>query len=108
MLFRSVNLPPQRICVACGAVDAMEPVSLADDTGTIATFSVDRLAYSLAPPVIDVVVDFDAGGRFQCELADADSATVAVGDRVEMTFRRLYTIGGVHNYFWKAKPRREG
>ena len=21
-----------------------------------------------------------------------------------MTFRRLYTSGGVHNYFWKAKP----
>jgi len=21
-----------------------------------------------------------------------------------MTFRRLYTTGGVHNYFWKAKP----
>ena len=21
-----------------------------------------------------------------------------------MTFRRLYTSGGVHNYFWKARP----
>ena len=21
-----------------------------------------------------------------------------------MTFRKLYTTGGVHNYFWKAKP----
>ena len=21
-----------------------------------------------------------------------------------MTFRRLYTAQGVHNYFWKAKP----
>jgi hypothetical protein len=23
---------------------------------------------------------------------------------VEMTFRRLYTVDGIHNYFWKAKP----
>jgi hydroxymethylglutaryl-CoA synthase len=23
---------------------------------------------------------------------------------VEMTFRRLFTAEGVHNYFWKAKP----
>jgi hypothetical protein len=23
---------------------------------------------------------------------------------VEMTFRRLYTAQGVHNYFWKARP----
>ena len=21
-----------------------------------------------------------------------------------MTFRRLYTSGGIHNYFWKARP----
>jgi hypothetical protein len=27
-----------------------------------------------------------------------------VGTRVEMTFRRLYTAGGIHNYFWKARP----
>ena len=31
-------------------------------------------------------------------------ADVAVGDRVEMTFRRLYTVDGIHNYFWKARP----
>jgi hydroxymethylglutaryl-CoA synthase len=23
-----------------------------------------------------------------------------------MTFRRLFTAGGVHNYFWKARPLR--
>jgi len=98
----AVNLPPQRICVRCGAVDTMQQVSLADDAGTIRTYTIDRLAYSLAPPVIDVVVDFDAGGRYQCELTDARPEDVAVGGRVEMTFRRLYTAGGVHNYFWKA------
>jgi uncharacterized OB-fold protein len=51
-----------------------------------------------------VVVDFDGGGRFQCELTDVDPSTVAIGQRVEMTFRRLFTAEGVHNYFWKAKP----
>jgi hypothetical protein len=29
---------------------------------------------------------------------------VAIGDRVAMTFRRLLTADGVHNYFWKARP----
>ena len=24
--------------------------------------------------------------------------------RVEMTFRRLFTADGIHNYFWKARP----
>jgi len=23
---------------------------------------------------------------------------------VEMTFRRLFTADGIHNYFWKARP----
>jgi hypothetical protein len=29
---------------------------------------------------------------------------VKIGDRVELTFRRLYTANGIHNYFWKARP----
>ena len=28
--------------------------------------------------------------------------------RVEMTFRRLSTADGIHNYFWKARPYRKG
>jgi uncharacterized OB-fold protein len=65
---------------------------------------VDRLAFSAAPPVIAAIVDFDGGGRYACELTDVDPETVAIGQRVEMTFRRLYTIDGVHDYFWKARP----
>ena len=29
---------------------------------------------------------------------------VAIGDQVEMTFRRMFTADGLHNYFWKARP----
>jgi len=82
-------------------------VRMADVRATIATFTVDRLAFTLSPPVVAVVLDFDGGGRFQCELTDVDPASVAIGDRVEMTFRRLYTQDGIHNYFWKAKPVRD-
>ena len=74
-----------------GEVDRMEPVRMADVPATVATFTVDRLAYSLSPPVVSAVIDFDGGGRFQCELTDVDPASVAIGDRVRMTFRRLYT-----------------
>ena len=52
-----------------------------------------------------VVLDFDGGGRLRCQLTDADPRTrCAIGLRVEMTFRRLVTAAGVHNYFWKARP----
>lgn len=99
-----IHLPPSRIDLDSGAVTAMQPVALAGRQATVATFTVDRLAYSPSPPMIEVVVDFDGGGRFTFELADADPQDVRIGTRVEMTFRRLYTTGGVHNYFWKARP----
>jgi 3-hydroxy-3-methylglutaryl CoA synthase/uncharacterized OB-fold protein len=100
------HLPPQRVCVKCQAVDRMTPERMADVPATISTYTVDRLAYSLSPPVVAAVVDFDGGGRFQCELTDVDPKAVKIGDQVEMTFRRLFTANGVHNYFWKARPRR--
>jgi 3-hydroxy-3-methylglutaryl CoA synthase/uncharacterized OB-fold protein len=99
-----VHLPPARVSMGSGAIDRMEPVRMADTLATIATFTVDRLAYSLSPPVVAAIVDFDGGGRFQCELTDVDPDTVAIGDRVAMTFRRLYTVDGIHDYFWKARP----
>ena len=101
------NLPPQRVCVNCHAVDEMDPEHLADVPATIATFTVDRLAPSLNPPIVVGVLDFDGGGRYQCELTDLDPSQVAIGMRVEMTFRRIATVDGVHNYFWKARPLRE-
>jgi uncharacterized OB-fold protein len=102
----TANLPPQRVCVSCGAADRMEEEPYADSTCRIATFTLDRLAYSLQPPVVAAVVDFEKGGRIQAELTDVDPDKVAIGDELEMSFRRLYTAQGVHNYFWKARPRR--
>ena len=98
------HLPPARVCAKCGTVDRMVPERMADVPATVATFTVDRLAYTLSPPLVAAVLDFDGGGRFRGELTDVDPATVRVGDRVEMTFRRVNTAQGVHNYFWKGKP----
>ena len=98
------QLPPGRVCLACHAVDATREESLAQVAGTVATSTVDHLAFSPSPPTYFVVVDFDGGGRFRCELTDADEADAAIGARVEMTFRRTGTARGVHNYFWKARP----
>jgi 3-hydroxy-3-methylglutaryl CoA synthase/uncharacterized OB-fold protein len=98
------HVPPQRVCVKCHAVDRMRPERLSDVPATIATFTVDRLAYSMSPPVVVAVIDFEGGGRFQCEMTDVDPKAVKLGDRVQLTFRRLYTANGIHNYFWKARP----
>jgi 3-hydroxy-3-methylglutaryl CoA synthase len=98
------HLPPARVCHQCHAVDQMSEVCLANVTGTIRTYTVDHLAFSLSPPVVTAVVDFDGGGRINAEMADVDPTEVQIGQRVKMTFRRLYTApSGVHDYFWKAK-----
>jgi hydroxymethylglutaryl-CoA synthase len=102
------HLPPARVCFQCRAVDEMSSESLADIRGTIVTYTIDRLAYSPAPPMIAAAIDFDGGGRFLCEMTDAAPDEIVVGGRVSMTFRRMYTANsGVHNYFWKARLIRE-
>ena len=102
------HLPPSRVGIDGGTVDDMAPTPMADARGTIVTFTIDRLAYSPSPPVVFAVVDFDGGGRMPVELTDVDPDEVSIGGRVEMTFRRLFTADGLHNYFWKARPVRGG
>jgi hydroxymethylglutaryl-CoA synthase len=100
----AIHLPPMRVSMQGGTVDDMEPIRMADVPATVATFTVDRLAFSLSPPVVAAVIDFDGGGRFQSEMTDVDPGEVKIGMRVEMTFRKLFEADGVQNYFWKAKP----
>ncbi|MGK2928465.1 MAG: OB-fold domain-containing protein [Acidimicrobiales bacterium] len=109
-----VHLPPARVSETAaepgktGAVDDMDPIDMADVPGTVAAVTVDRLAFSPSPPVVFAVVDFDGGGRAPLELTDVDAGDVAVGDRIEPTFRRLSTADGIHNYFWKVRKLQEG
>lgn len=100
----AVHLPPARVSYDGGSVDDSDPLPMADALGTVATFTVDRLAYSPSPPVIFAVVDFQGGGRLPVELTDTTPDEVAIGGTVEMTFRRLNTADGIANYFWKARP----
>lgn len=96
----AIHLPPS----------PLDPLAhpMAEAVGTVTTFTVDRLSYSPSPPTVFAVVDFEGGGRLPLELTDVDAESVAIGDLVEMTFRRLSTADGIHNYFWKARPVRGG
>lgn len=99
-----VHMPPQRVCSGCGAVDASEAVDMSDRGATVATFTIDRLAYSPSPPVVMAVMDLDGGGRFVAEVTDLGGREIRIGDRLEPTFRCLATSEGIHNYFWKMRP----
>ena len=104
----TVHLPPARVSIRDeDAADAMDPIAMADVPAKVVTYTVDRLVYSVSPPVVFAIVDFEGGGRLPVELTDVEPDEVEVGMPVEMTFRKLYSSDGIQNYFWKARPVRD-
>ncbi len=100
--------PPQRVCAnpKCRVIDEMEDYIFANKKGKIFTFTADRLAFSLNPPVIYGIIDFDGGGRYWFDLTDCVPDELYVGMPVKMTFRRKFfdKSRGLYGYFWKATP----
>jgi hydroxymethylglutaryl-CoA synthase len=96
--------PPQRVCVNCHTKDDTEPYRFTDVPATVFSYSHDYVMESGDSPVTVTFVDFEGGGRIMCEMTDRDVEAVAVGMPVEMTFRRLYYVNGVYNYWWKCRP----
>jgi len=99
----AIQFPLPRVCYQCRTADEFDSVSAARQTARIVTFTVDRLAFSPSPPLISAIIAFEGGGRLQCELTDV-GRPLQVGDEVVPTFRRGATVGGIHNYLWKARP----
>ncbi len=103
--------PPQRVCVNpdCGAIDEMQDYWFSDKRATLFSYTEDRLAFSLSPPQIYGMIDFEGGGRNVFDITDCESGTLKVGLPMQMTFRRKYAdeVRGIYGYFWKALPVRE-
>ncbi|MFC1906457.1 hydroxymethylglutaryl-CoA synthase [Chloroflexota bacterium] len=98
--------PQGRICVNCQAKDEFEDYKFSDKKATIYTFSQDYVNSPSDPPLIMCTIDFEGGGRMRSELTDHDLNEVKAGLPVEMTFRKLHDLKGIHHYFWKCKPLR--
>ena len=90
----------------CQTKDESTPVRLSDQPGTVFTYSLDYLAGTTDTPLVIAVVDFEKGGRVLCMVTDRDLAEIKIGLPVEMSFRKLRVVNGIHNYYWKAIPRR--
>jgi hydroxymethylglutaryl-CoA synthase len=105
------HYPPQRICPnpVCGAVDETEDYPFADKKGRILSYTGDMLAASYDPPEMYGFVEFDEGGRFQCNFTDCTLEDLKVGMPVAFSFRKKYydEKRDIHGYFWKAVPQKE-
>ena len=101
-----VQYPAQRVCVECRSREDSDPVRLSDRPGELFTYSMDYIAGAVDTPLVVGVVDFEGGGRVLCMMTDRELDEVRVGMPVEMSFRKLRVVNGIHNYYWKAMPRR--
>lgn len=101
-----IHYPPQRVCPKCRAKDQFEALRLSDKNGTVFTFSADNLCPRREAPRVSAIVDFEGGGRMATMMTDNVLEEVAVGMSVEMSFRRLASQDGMHNYGWKSVPLR--
>ena len=101
-----VQYPAQRVCVECRQVDAGEPVRLSERPAYVFTYSMDYIAGAVDTPLVVAVVDFDGGGRMLCMMTDREPAEIQIGMPVTMSFRKLRTVNGINNYYWKAVPLR--
>lgn len=103
----TIQYPPQIVCTKCHSKDQFEIVCLANRKAELATYSLDYLSTGPEPPPIVVaVVDFDGGGRMLTMMTDRDINEVKIGMKLGMSFRKLFSYEGVHNYFWKSMPLR--
>jgi len=103
--------PSQRVCVnpECGVVDQMEEYRFSDKKGFLFSYTADNLSFSIVPPALYGIVNFEGGGRYMFDLTDCEQVSLHIGMPVEMSFRRKYTdeARGVYGYFWKAVPIKE-
>ncbi|RME27854.1 MAG: hydroxymethylglutaryl-CoA synthase family protein, partial [Deltaproteobacteria bacterium] len=104
----TVQFPMMDVCVnpECRAHHTQKPEPFADKPAKVKTFTGDFLSYTVDPPAIYGMVQFEGGGRFMADFTDAELDGVRVGMPVRMMFRRRYRDKerGFTGYFWKAAP----
>lgn len=108
----TVTTPPSRVCASCGIVAQTSDlevgkVSLRDRVATVVSVTQDHLTTMPESNVAIVVADVEGGGRLVGYAADVTPTDVLVGAEMLPTFRRLWSTDGIHNYFWKLRPRKD-
>ena len=79
---------------------------MSEQTGSVMTYTADRLTFDLNPPAYSGLVEFETGGRAVLDYTEVDPDHFDVGTKVRMQFRikHLDAKLGYRTYYWKAAP----
>ncbi len=102
------QIPREKYCVNpdCQALDSQDKHSFANKTGTVATWTADRLTFDWNPPAYFGMVQFDGGGKLMMDFTEVEEGKLDSGSRVSVHFRvrQFDSQRGFRKYFWKAIP----
>ena len=102
----TIQYPPQIVCYKCHRRGDFENYLFSDKRAKVVTYTVDYMSPSPDPPAVLAVLNFDGGGRIFLMMTDKDAGEVHIGMNVRVSFRKLFSAEGIHNYFWKGVPER--
>lgn len=101
-----IQYPAQKVCVNCQAIEGGSNIRLSDQPGYVFTYSMDYIAGTVDVPLVITVVNFDCGGRLLCMMTDREVENISIDMPIDMSFRKLRVVNGIHNYYWKSIPKR--
>jgi uncharacterized protein len=111
----TVYFPPRPVCPACPrhrqSIEKMVPFQLSG-SGEVLSYTVVHEAaegFEMQVPYVVALVRTDEGPVLTGQVVDVDPRTVAIGLRVQATFRKLREEGraGVIHYGYKFAPAQE-
>ena len=102
----TLQFPPSRVCVECGAEDSQTPQRMSGLRGTVRSFTEDWLAFTPNPPLIFGNVGFGDGANVMMEFTDVSPGELEVGMPVALRFRikDFDHRRRFRRYFWKPAP----
>jgi len=102
----TVQIPSDKYCVnpECNALESQDDYAFSDKTGTVSTWTADRLTFDLNPPAYFGMVVFDGGGKLMMDFTEVEEGSIDSGSKVSVHFRikQFDTQRGFRKYFWKA------
>ena len=105
---KTVQFPRSARCVnpECNAEAEQAPVRLAEEAGSVTSFTQDWLAYTPHPPLQYGLASTASGARVLMEFTECPLEKMRVGLELRFVFR-IHAIDsrrGFRRYFWKSAP----